>query len=359
MRGGGVNFEGKLLPAKCMSTRLPYACGMRIIALEEHFTTLDLHRAAKDHPTVKMQDTIAEFFGLRPEAGLVFPTGIDDVGEGRIAVMDQAGIDVQVLSQTVPGPQVLDPQLGVRLAAESNNAIAGAVEAHPERFRGFATLPVQAPQAAVAELERAITELGFVGAMVNGHVNGEHLDNQKYWPIFAKAEELGVPVYLHPARPPQAVVDAQYSGFSPVVDTLFAGPGIGWHLETAVHALRLVLAGVFDQFPDLQLILGHHGETLPSMIDRADSVLSGFAKLKTPIKEVYLRNFHLTLSGHNWRPPFLAAHHSIGADRILFSSDHPYGNAAATVDFFDDLPINSGEKEKIAHANAEKLLKIQ
>ncbi|EFV12506.1 hypothetical protein HMPREF9336_02634 [Segniliparus rugosus ATCC BAA-974] len=331
---------------------------MRIIALEEHFTTLPIREANEDHPLESMYRLLAQAGLWKSPPGAVVPVGIDDIGAGRIAAMDEAGIDVQVLSQTTPGVEMLEAGPAVRLAKEANDAIAGAVEAHPARFRGFAHLPVQDPAEAARELERAVTQLGFVGAMLNGHVRGEYLDDQKYWPIFAKAEELGVPVYLHPTRPPQAVVDAQYAGFSPAVTEMLAAPAFGWHVDAGLHALRLILAGLFDRHPGLQMILGHQGETLPFMIDRASERLASVVRLSTSIKEAFASHFSITFAGFFTYPPFVAAYHCLGADRILFSVDYPYSRNADGVAYLDRLPISADDREKIAHRNAERLLGI-
>src|SRR5579871_2830781 len=189
---------------------------------------------------------------------------LSDVGAGRIAAMDAAGIDVQVLSLTAPGVEQLDAADAATIAQQSNDFLADAISRHPARLAGFAAIPTPAPDAAAAELERAVRQLGFKGAMINGHTRGRYLDDPFFWPILERAEALKVPIYLHPTMPPQAVVEASFTGnFPREVTTMFAMAGWGWHIETAVHMLRVVLSGAFDKYPNLQFIIGHMGEALP------------------------------------------------------------------------------------------------
>ena len=183
--------------------------------------------------------------------------------------MDAAGIDVQILSN-VPGAEAVEPPLAVELARQANDAVVAAVTEHPDRFLGFATLPMRDPEAAAAELERTVRDHGFVGALINGHVNGRYLDDKFFWPVFESAETLGVPIYLHPTVPPQPVIDAYYQGFAPAVSAKLSIAGLGWHIDTGIHCIRLILGGVFDRFPGLQIIVGHHFEALSWMAWRTD-----------------------------------------------------------------------------------------
>ena len=212
--------------------------------------------------------------------------------------MDEAGIDLQVISHTTPGVQHLDPDTAIPLAREANDALARAVAEHPDRFAGFATLPTSAPEAAADELERAVTELGFRGAMVNGHTNGRFLDDPAFDVLLERFERLGVVLYLHPAEPVPAVRDAYYEGFDPAVSWFLSAAAFGWHAETGLHVLRMVLAGVFDRHPRLQLVIGHMGEMLPFMLARVDDNLppavSGLDRLPS---EYILSNVHITTSG--------------------------------------------------------------
>ncbi len=279
-----------------------------------------------------------------------------DVGEKRIAAMDAAGIDVQILSLTSPGVEQLEAREAVVAAREANDFLGAAVRKYPTRFAGFAALPTAAPDTAVAELERTIREYGFKGAAINGHVRGRYLDDKFFWPILERAENLNVPIYLHPTQPPQAVINASYSGFSPAVNTMLIGAGWGWHIETAVHLIRMILGGVFDRFPKLQIVIGHMGETLPFMLPRFEVMSMSVTKLNRPIPDYLRENVHYTFSGFNFTPTFLDLFLQVGVERIMFSADHPYASMARARAFLDELPVSTADRERIAHGNAERLL---
>ena len=212
-----------------------------------------------------------------------------------------------------------------------------------------------------------VTHHGFLGALIHGHIGGRYLDDQFFWPVFEMAERLDVPIYLHPKRPPQAVEDACYGGFETMVSEILATTGWGWHVDTGLHVLRLILGGVFDRFPKLQIIIGHMGEALPSMIWRANSEFGPAAKyLKRRVIDYFHQNIHVTTSGYYAAPDgsidyaaFIGLLHAIGIDRILFSVDYPYSDNRACKRFLENLPISPGDKEKVAHLNAEQLLKFK
>jgi len=321
---------------------------MRTVTLEEHYAT----PAFLKGPGHELQER-ARSGGFA--AGLI--EALLDLGAERIAKMDQAGIDVQVVSLTAPGVEQSEVGEAIALARDANDYVAEAVHRYPSRFAGFAAIATPDPCAAAQELERRI-RAGFKGAMINGHARGRHLDDRFFWPIFECAEASGVPLYLHPTQPPQAVIDASYSGFSRDVTFMFANAGVGWHIETAIHAVRIILGGVLDRFPRLQLILGHLGETLPFMIERLDNMQPAMTGLKRPISAYLRENFHYTFSGFNFAPAFLTLMFEIGVDRIMFSADHPYASMSAARSFLDRLPVSPADKEKIAHGNAESLLRI-
>jgi uncharacterized protein len=321
---------------------------MRTITLEEHFAPpgfLDgAGRSLKDH--------IAKT-GAR---GAKILEQLGEVGERRLAEMDAAGIDMQVLSINAPGTEQLDAAGAVILARGANDFLAAAVKRHPARFAGLATLPTAAPEAAAGELERCVRTHGFCGALINGHVRGSYLDDQFFWPIFERAEALNVPIYMHPTRPPQAVVDAQFSGFSPEVSWVFSTSGWGWHIETAVHVIRLILGGVFDRYPKLQIVVGHLGEGLSFMLPRLDRNLQPpLTKLQRTLGEYLRQNVHYTFGGFNFPATFSGLLLEVGAERIMFSVDHPYGSMAQARAFLEQIPVSAADKERIAHGNAEKL----
>lgn len=323
---------------------------MRTITLEEHYATPGF----LDGPGKGLKEQASKFGG---RAAKLFEQ-LCDLGEARIAEMDAAGIDIQVLSLTSPGTEQLDAPAAIALAREANHRLAEAVRINPARFAGFASLPTVDPQAAVAELERTIQEYGFKGAMINGHVQGRYLDDEFFWPILECAERLNVPIYLHPTPPPKAVIEASYAGFSPMVSDMLAGAGWGWHIETAIHVIRLILGGVFDKYPQLQIVIGHMGESLPFMLQRLDVMPTAMTRLNHPISFYLRQNVHYTFSGFNFTPTFLNLLLEVGVDRIMFSADHPYSSMAQARAFLDQLPVSDADQERIAHGNAERLLRM-
>lgn len=274
--------------------------------------------------------------------------------------MDAAGIDVQVLSLTAPGVEQLDAAEAVELARETNDLVAEAVRRHPGRLAGFAVLPTPDPTAAADELERMVGEHGFVGALINGHSRGRYLDDAFFWPIFQRAQALQVPLYLHPTLPTQAVSELLYVGnYSPEVAEAFASSAWGWHIDNATHVIRIILSGAFDRYPGLQLVIGHMGEALPFMLPRLDLALPPeLTKLERPVAAYLRENLHYTFAGFNWTPAFLDLLLQVGSDRIMFATDHPYGSMAEARTFLDQLPVSAADKARIAHGNAERLLRL-
>jgi uncharacterized protein len=320
---------------------------MRVITLEEHFWT----------------DALTDALTAADRAALAMPRlgaladDLRDLGDRRLADMDAAGIDVQVLSVAPPATQVLDPGPAVRLARAANDQLAAAIGQHPDRFAGFATLPTPDPEAAAAELDRTVTGHGFKGAMINGHTDGRFLDDERFWPIFERAEALGVPVYLHPTYPTAQAMDLYYRGFDDQVSAALATSGWGWHAETGLHVLRIILGGVFDRFPGLQMIIGHMGENLPFSLARADERLTPVATgLKRRVGDYFRDHFFVTTSGYFTDAPLLCTLMVLGADRILFSVDYPFSSNGRGRAFLDAAPISEADRAKIAHGNAERLL---
>jgi uncharacterized protein len=322
---------------------------LRIIAVEEHYRTASITKATASDPYVKALDGRGGDHLAR----------LDDLGPMRLSDMDSAGIDVQVLSHTLPATERLDAATAIPLAREANDILADAVARHPKRLVGFATLPLTAVEAAADELERAVGKLGLRGALINGLPGGRFMDDRSFWPIFERAERLGVPLYLHPAVPPPSVLEAYYSGFSPPVNFWLATAAWGWHMEVGLHALRLILAGVFDRFPRLQIILGHMGEGLPSMIWRSNCKLTQkSSKLEKPLQDYFLEHFYVTTSGFFSVTALLNLQLVLGTDRILFAVDYPYNSNKDGRAFLEAAPISRADKEKIAHGNAERLLRL-
>jgi predicted TIM-barrel fold metal-dependent hydrolase len=321
---------------------------MRIIALEEHFI---LPREEQNLPPGAHRGNDREkLLGFDVVAALL------DLGDARIAAMDAAGIDVQVLSHNQPGCQGLAAAAAITAAREVNDLLFEAVKAHPRRFAGLAALPTADPSAAVKELDRAVTRLGFKGAMINGATGGSFLDDKKFWCIFECAQALNVPIYLHPSAPQRAVREAYFAGYD---ELALAAWGFG--IETGAHFLRLVFAGVLDAFPDLTFILGHLGEGLPFMLHRIDDqtrLAAARRGLKKTPAQYLTENLVVTCSGNFSTPAFLCTVMALGVDNVLFSVDWPYESNVAAVEFLQRQPLAAHDIEKIAHLNAERVLRL-
>ena len=330
---------------------------MRIVALEEHVNFPELtSRIPEEAITARgwPAPSNPHSFLKKVEPQLV------EVGEERLGKMDEAGITVQILSISGAGADLLDAQAGPALARDLNDALAQKIAAHPDRLAGFAHLPMTAPEAAADELERTVTELHLCGAMINGLTQGQFLDHPRFAPLLKRAEALDVPLYLHPNVPPEAVRSAYYEGLPPAVSTQLGMAGFGWHAETAIHILRLVLSGTFERYPKLQLIIGHMGETLPVMMARCDNVFRPeMTHLPRTISETLQQQVYITTSGIFTQPPLLAALALFGVDRVLFSIDYPFSTNEQGRAFLDSIDLPPAELEKIAHGNADRLLKLR
>jgi predicted TIM-barrel fold metal-dependent hydrolase len=283
-----------------------------------------------------------------------------EVGERRLKSMNDAGISVQVLSNSGPGPDLVAGPDGVAMARETNDQLAKIVADRPDRFAGFAALPLQSPDVAAKELSRAVKELGFVGAMVHGTTEGRFLDHASFDQILAAAEELDVPIYIHPHIPPEPVRQAYFSDLPTGAGRVLETAGWGWHSETAIHVLRMVVAGTLDRHRRLKLIIGHMGEMLPMMLDRADQVFAlDVDHLQRPVSRTVLDQVWITTSGIFNEPPFLAALLTFGIDRIMFSVDYPYAPDALGRKFLERISLSPGDMEKLTHGTADALLKLK
>lgn len=317
---------------------------MKLIGIEEHVLTAEV-RGAWDAVSLDAVDPSVAVHAGSIEDRLL------DLAEGRLALMDETGLDVQVLSLTTPALHDLGPQ-SVDVARRTNDALAAAVARHPTRFQALATLPVARPEEAALELERCIRTLGFKGAMLCGRVGARNLDDLTLSPIFQSAEALGAPILLHPRTPDVAVRASYYSGFTPEVDAAFATYGLGWHYDAGVQFLRLVLAGTLDRMPALQLILGHWGELVLFYAERL-AALDRVSGLSHPIATYLRRNLYVTASGM-FLPHYLErAVAVVGPDRLLFSTDYPYqyrpgGDARG---FLERCGLAGPERAGFAHGN--------
>jgi predicted TIM-barrel fold metal-dependent hydrolase len=324
---------------------------VRIIAIEEHFIT----------PMYREQVSANEFrnFYLSTRSREMGHDIIEenlDLGKSRLAHMDAAGVDVQVLSFGSPGPQAFAADVAIPMARDANDRLFAAIQSFPKRFAGFAALPTADPEEAARELDRCVTKLGFKGAMIHSHQQGEFLDGAKYRVVWKAAERLGVPVYLHPALPHPQVVKAYFEGY----EELARAPW-GFAVDTSCHFLRLVFSGLFDDCPKLKIILGHLGEGIPFAMHRLDTHARAAAERrglkKTPLQ--YLKdNLLVTTSGNWYEPAFVCTLLALGIDSMLFAIDWPYESNKVGMEFFNKLSLNDADKHKLAHGNAEKLLKL-
>jgi predicted TIM-barrel fold metal-dependent hydrolase len=320
---------------------------MRTITLEEHFISPGFLTGPGKEFSERLRNSGARGARIYEE--------LQDIGDKRIANMDAAGIDMQVLSLNAPGVEQADVADQISIARESNDFLAEAIKKHPKRFAGLAILPIAAPDKAAEELERRIQQ-GFKGTLINGHTRGRYLDDKFFSPILERAAALNIPIYLHPTVPPKAVVDAQYGGFSPTVSGVLAAAGWGWHIETAVHVIRMILGGVFDRHPKLQIVIGHLGEGIPFMLPRLNKNLpTEMTKLERPLGRYLRENVHYTFGGFNFPATFLNLLLEVGVGRIMFSVDYPYGSMTEARAFLQQLPVSEADRERISHGNAEQL----
>ncbi len=328
---------------------------MRVVALEEHFNVPALVKRI-DPAAIKRR-------GYQPRRA---PTDrpspmelLPEIGERRFKSMDEAGVTVQVLSNNGPGPDLVPGADGIAIARELNDYLADVVARRPDRFAGFAALPMQSPEACAGELERCVKQLHFPGAMIHGTTEGRFLDHPSYDGLLAAAVALDVPIYIHPHLAPAPVREAYYSGLEQGAGRVLEAAGWGWHSETAIHILRLVLAGTLDKHPKLKIIIGHMGEMLPVMLARADAVFAlDIDHLQRPVSRAILDQVWITTSGIFTEPPLLAALQTFGIDRIMFSVDYPYAPNAAGRRFLDRISLSPADMAKLTYGNADALLKL-
>ncbi len=317
---------------------------MRKIALEEHFTRPEMSAYAwyagssRSSPVFeRFQERLLEF------------------GELRLEAMDQAGIDLAVLSMTTPGVQAEpDTNVAIKRARIENDFLAREITKHPTRYAGFAHLPLQDAKAAADELSRCVEQLEFKGAMVNGHTNGRYLDDRSYDPFWERVEALGVPIYLHP----RDTFDAphMFSGHRELLGATWS-----WTVETATHALRLVFGGVFDRYPKASLILGHMGETLPYLLWRLDSrwrVQAGSEPIERAPSDIIRDNIFVTTTGVCSHASLLCALSALGEERVMFSVDYPYEDCEVAAKFIESAPISDDVRAKVCNGTARRVLRL-
>ncbi len=331
---------------------------MRIITVEEHF----------QHPEVVAR--VTELAGpppVPPEALTGFlqafslePDATQRLGGNRLAHMDQVGIDIQVVSHGNGSPSDLDHPDAVGLCRRVNDDLAAQIAEHPDRFRGFATLPLVDPVAAGDELRRCVDELGFVGALISGSYRGVFLDDDRFAPILTAAEAVDLPIYVHPGIPPHPVQQPYYAGsWPPAAQLMFAGPAFGWHAEAGIHIVRLILSGALDRHPGLKLLSGHWGELAAFYLERLDETLSLVpTNLERTPAQYYRDHVWITPSGMYSQNQLRFMVAELGADRILHSEDFPYIVRDNVTTFLQQSGLSDTDTHAIAHGNAEALLRI-
>ncbi|MFC8385005.1 amidohydrolase family protein [Nocardia sp. NPDC057272] len=340
---------------------------VEIIDCETHYFTepyLEVLRGRTTPPRQEVHDGIRRCFPepSAPEVAFSYPAVLEerllDLSDARIETLDEEGISAQVVSLTVPGTEFFEPKLGVTQARDCNDMLGAAVSRHPERLIGLATLPAFDGEASAAELERCVTELGFRGANIHSHVGDMNLDDRRLWPIFEAAQRLGVPINIHPTLPHGSML-GPYLGYG----WTLAGRGLGFGHEVAVQVSRMIFGGVFDAYPDLQLMLGHCGEGLPFWMYRLDfpyikpyiDVLGEHPKLDRKPSEYLTDNCWYNCSGNFFTPALLACIHAVGADRVLFGSDYPYESYPEARQFLETAPLSAPDRRKFASENAKRL----
>jgi predicted TIM-barrel fold metal-dependent hydrolase len=312
-----------------------------VIAIEEHYWDEELSKTyvgAEAGRPGEQHKRLHDFTGI------------------RVNEMDETGIDVQVISHGAPSTQKLPAESAVALTRRVNDRLHKAIAGNA-RFAAFAALPTAVPEAAADELERATKELGFKGAMLHGLANGVFLDDRRFWPIYARAEQLDVPIYLHPAHPNAEVQRIYYGDY--VKDfPMVARPAWGYTVETATTAIRLVLSGVFERHPKLKIVLGHLGETLPFLIWRIDQALKRPGQKVMSFRDIFAGNFYITTSGNFSNPALLCCVMEMGVDHILFAVDWPFVMNPPAMEWMATVPLSDADKAKILSGNAKALLRI-
>ena len=314
----------------------------QVIALEEHYWDKELATHYAGTEAVRDPEMLNRLY---------------DLGELRLKEMDEAGIDLQILSHGAPSTQKLSGDDAVALTRRVNDRLHAAVTAHPQRFAAFAALPTSDPKAAADELERTVSKLGFKGAMLHGLANGVFVDDKRFWPIFERAQALDMPIYLHPSLPLPTVMDAYYNDYAKDFPMVVRAAW-GYTVETATLAIRMVLSGVFDAYPRLKIVLGHLGETLPFLVWRVDHALARPGAKTLSFRDAFCSHFYITTSGNFSNPALLCCVMELGIDRILFSVDWPFVANKPAVKWMETVPLSDEDKVKLLSGNAKRLFRM-
>lgn len=326
----------------------------RRIATEEAFATPEQVEALRELLQASTAYDPDTFLAGMQTSGPISARLLDVEGE-RLRIMDQGGVSMAVLAMTSTGVQQFEADKAARIAEIGNDRLADLIRRHPSRYAGLATIPVQDPKRAVRELERAITTLRLNGVMINSHTNGEYLDEEKYWPILEAASGLDATVYIHP-RAPSPAMAAPYRKYQ-LEHAIW-----GYAVEVGLHAVKLIMSGVFDRYPNLRIVIGHMGENIPYALYRLDWMHGHFEfgrpKLALTPGEYFRRNFWITTSGVNWLPALELAIKVLGPENIMWAVDYPYQETMEAVRWLNEAPLADEVKEQIFHRNAEKVFKI-
>ncbi|KAF7622633.1 hypothetical protein AFLA_009958 [Aspergillus flavus NRRL3357] len=313
------------------------------ITLEEHYASPKVREASSE---------AREHYAYFPPAIM---SKLESLGEERIQDLDKGNVSLQVISH---GPGNLSPPL----CSEVNNDLASAIARNATRLAGFAMLPMSEPAAAVAELERCVTELGFVGALVDNHLDGQFYDDERFWPIFEKAQQLDVPIYIHPTFASDSMMEHYKGNYSDSVALALSAFGWAWHAETGHHILRLFASGLFDRFPRLKIVIGHMGELLPFQLDRVFAISDRWGRERS-FREVWRNNIWITTSGMFSLTPLACLLQTTSIDHVLYSVDYPFSPNEKGWQFFEEIEksglITGRDLELFAYQNAEALLRVR
>jgi 5-carboxyvanillate decarboxylase len=356
LAAAGAGMVLKVAGARGSLANAPSKSRLQLIGTEEHFATPEYIETFLKRTTnsTSLGDRYARMFVSKPENRKLL-TDFDL----RVADMDRYGVDVLLLSLVAPGVQAFSPEEGKALARRVNDGMTAIIKQHPRRFAGLAAVAPQDPQGAAEEVDRAITQLGLNGVVINSHTNGEFLDDTKFFPIFEACVRNKAPIYLHPTFPSDAMI-VPYEKYQ------LQGALLGLGAECSLHAARLIFGGIFDRYPELQIVLGHGGEGIPYWLYRFDNIHAlllsvkapGMVPLKRPPSEYVRSNFYVTTSGMFWNPVLEFCVKAVGVDRVLFAVDSPFENLGEAAEFMRNAPLSAADKGLIAHGNARKLFRI-
>ncbi|MFL1905898.1 amidohydrolase family protein [Streptomyces tauricus] len=353
------------------SAALGIGAGLSTHAIASHVTadeTTDFAQRDKDLPFIGTEETFStrELMVLNDRLFLE-DTGLAELGPRRIGAMDKAGLNIQILSAHTPGVQNVKGKKGIDFAYRLNKLLVdGPMATYPGRFKAFATLPLQNPEASADELERTVREDGFLGCLTNGIIGKKFLDHPDFEPLLSRAEVLDVPIYIHPGLPPDEVFEIYYSNMRPEYqkefqDQVLSISAYGWHQEVVTQCLRMITSGVFDRHPKLQIIIGHMGEGLPFFYERVLEKMSEVTRksLDKPFEQYFHDNFWFTTSAFPQTELLDLLLKYISVDRVMFATDYPFADMKAQTDWFRGVALSREAKEKIAFRNAEKLFRIK